>query len=323
MNNIYIPPDWKVLADAVDRQKGPVIVLGAPDTGKTTLAFYLARDLQLRGSRVAMIYADVGQCSFGPPATLGMALLECVSPNMKAVPGPTSVRDIKMHSMYFVGSTSPPGHLLQVVVGLKKLVERAHNEGAEVVVIDTSGFTSGGAAWELKFHKIELINVRHVVALQRRGELENILIPYEHRTCRTLHRLKVYEGVRLKSYEQRREYRRQKFFEYFQGSVIRSISLGTVRLINPINISPGEGTGNLYNRLLVGLNNDENFTLGLGVVGDLSLKELKLITPVEELVDVKIVRLGSIRLDENWYDSRAKFDIENLERNRLGTSGKL
>ncbi|HHT9155389.1 MAG TPA: Clp1/GlmU family protein [Candidatus Tripitaka sp. YC43] len=289
-------PGWKELVDSIDRLKGVVIILGAPDTGKTTLAFYLSRELQLRGCNVAMVSADMGQCAFGPPATLGMSALK----------GPTSLKDLKVHSMYFIGSTSPVGHLLQTTVGLKKLVEKAQGGGAEVVIIDTSGLIEGGAAWELKFQEIELVNARHVVALQRGQELEGILSPHEDRKCRTIHRLKIYEGIKPKSYERRRDYRRQKFSEYFQKATTKGIPLVAVRLINPLNILTGEGCGGQYKRLLVGLNDDENFTLGLGIIEDMGLKELRLLTPIEGIERVKLVRLGDIRLDENWYDSRVK-----------------
>lgn len=307
MTDIQVLPGWKELVDSINRLKGVVIILGAPDTGKTTLAFYLSRGLQLRGCNVAMVSADMGQCAFGPPATLGMSSLsglEAVPDLHPEVAGPTSLRDVEIHSMYFVGSTSPLGHLLQTTVGLKKLVEKAQGGGAEVVIIDTSGFVEGGAAWELKFQKIELVNARHVVALQRGQELEGILSPYEDRKCRTLHRLKTYEGIRPKSYERRRNYRRQKFSEYFQKATTKGIPLRAVRLINPLNILTGEGYGVLYKRLLVGLNDDENFTLGLGVIEDMGLKELRLLTPIEGIERVKLVRLGAIRLDEDWYDSR-------------------
>lgn len=296
MTDVQASPGWKELTDSIDRLKGVVIILGAPDTGKTTLAFYLSRGLQLRGCNVAMVSADMGQCAFGPPATLGMSFLR----------GPTSLRDLEIHSMYFIGSTSPLGHLLQTTVGLKKLVEKAQGGGAEVVIIDTSGFVEGGAAWELKFQKIELVNARHIVALQRGQELEGILSPHEDRKCRTLHRLKICEGIKPKSYERRRDYRKQKFSEYFQKATTKGIPLRAVRLINPLNILTGEGYGGLYKRLLVGLNDDENFTLGLGVIEDMGLEELRLLTPIEGIERVKLVRLGAIRLDENWYDSRVK-----------------
>jgi polynucleotide 5'-hydroxyl-kinase GRC3/NOL9 len=311
MDNVQVLPGWKELTDSISRLRGVVVILGATDTGKTTLASYLCQELS-KGCKVAMISADIGQCAFGPPATLSMALLDkaLASTSSEVLP----FRGMKASCMYFIGSTSPVGHLLQVTVGLKKLVEKAQGGGAKIVVIDTSGFVEGGAAWELKFHKIELTNARHIVALQRRQELEGILSTHEGRTCRTLHRLKIHEGIRPRSYEQRRGYRRQRFLEYFSGVTSKGIPLGSVRLINPMNVVIGESSGSAYKRLLVGLNDDENFTLGLGVIEDIDPEELLLLTPVEGLKEVKIIRLGAIRLDEDWYDSQIKFTLANRTR---------
>lgn len=303
MADTQVLPGWKELADSINTLKGMVVILGAPDTGKTTISFYLSRELQLKGCKVAMISADIGQSVFGPPATLSMALLDTVTTQYRVQVDQLSLKEIRIHSMYFIGSTSPVRHLLQTTVGLKRLVEKAQGEGTEVVIIDTSGFIEGGAAWELKFQEIELVNARHIVALQRSKELEDILSPHMHRKCRTLYRLKICAGIRLRSYEQRREYRRKRFSEYFLGATTRGIPLETVKLINPLNTSAVRSSGGLYKGVLVGLNDDENFTLGLGIIENMDNKELQLQTPVEELKEIKIVRFGSIRLDGNLYDS--------------------
>ncbi|MEE9487344.1 MAG: Clp1/GlmU family protein, partial [Candidatus Brocadiales bacterium] len=133
-----IPTYWKELAGNVGRRlhygKVMVTVLGASDTGKTTLSFYLAKELLSVCGRVSIVSADMGQGAFGPPATVSMALLESV---------PKSIDEISTHSMYFVGSTSPVGHFLQTLTGVKKLVDRASGEGAKAIIIDTTGLVSG------------------------------------------------------------------------------------------------------------------------------------------------------------------------------------
>jgi polynucleotide 5'-hydroxyl-kinase GRC3/NOL9 len=304
MANIQILPGWKDLADSIDKLKGVAVILGAPDTGKTKLAFYLCEELRSKGSKIAMIYADMGQCAFGLPATLGMMLFDSLAANDLQNRKLTTLDGIKIHAMYFIGSTSPLGHLIQTTVGLKKLVDKALTEGAEVVLIDTSGFVQGAAAWELKFHKIELSDARHLVALQKGQELEYILLPHEHRACRLIHRLKVYKEIEPKSYEKRRSYRRQKFLEYFQNATIRSFSLKEVKVANPHHFFQERDYRDLYKRLLVGLNDDENFSLGLGIIEDMGHSEWQILTPVRKLNKVKIIRLGSVRLDENCYGSK-------------------
>ncbi len=300
---ISIPPYWKELAGDVGRDlhygKGVVMVLGASDTGKTTLAFYLAKELLAACKRVSIVSTDMGQSVFGPPATTSMALLESV---------PESINDVRTHSMYFIGSTSPVGHFLQTLVGVKKLVDRAYREGAKAIIIDTTGLVSGGAAWELKFHKIVLTGTRCIVALQRGRELEEILLPYEHRAEYKLYRLPVSEHAKTRSAEQRREHRRQKYKTYFSGATSKSFSLHNVHLINPHNETIRNTEDRLFGRLLVGLNDGEDYTVALGVIEDIDLAKdkIQVITPLEALSDVRLIRLGSVKIGEDWNDIRIR-----------------
>ncbi|MEE9584365.1 MAG: Clp1/GlmU family protein [Candidatus Brocadiales bacterium] len=296
MSEIKIPSYWEELAEDVHQLKGVVMVVGASDTGKTTLAIYLAGELLKRRNRVSIVSADMGQCAFGPPAAISMAIPELI---------PEFPKNLPVHSMYFVGSTSPVDHLLQTVVGVKKLVDRSLQAGAEVVIVDTTGFVSGGAAWELKFHKIELTDAGCIVALQRGRELEDILIPHERRTGRRLYRLPVSEDTKVRSYEQRREYRRQRYQDYFRGAKDKSLPLSDIRLINPYDKALQGGESDAFKRLLVGLNDDENFSTALGVIEDIDLTKgtIRLITPLEALSKVRLIRLGSIKIEEDWGDS--------------------
>lgn len=295
-----IPSYWEKLAEDIHQVKGVVVVVGASDTGKTTLSCYLAEQLLKRRNVVSIVSADMGQCTFGPPAAISMT-----------IPGSVSrfTEDVPIHSMYFIGSTSPVGHFLQAVVGVKKLVDRSFRNGAEVVIVDTTGLVCGGAAWELKFHKIELTNARFIVALQRERELEDILLPYERRLGCRLYRLPVSEHAKVRSPEQRREHRRQRYKNYFRNAQAKSLSLRDVHLISPYHSAMQGGNGSSFSRVLVGLNDDENFTVALGIVEevDLTRDTIRLITPLEDLGDVRLIRLGSVKIGEDWNDSRISF----------------
>lgn len=302
MSAIHVPPPWRELVEEVYEDRGPVIVLGAPDTGKTTLAYFLAKELREKANETALVSVDMGQCAFGPPATIGMTILERV---------PRSLAELTVETMYFIGSTSPIGHLLQTVVGVKKLVEKAYQRGAEVIVIDTDGLVEGGAALELKFQEIEITNAKHLVALQREKELENMLLPHVERTRRKIHRLEVFEGTKVKSHGERREYRRRRFMQYFEEARLEALPLRSLMLISPLQPVLEKAPEGIYRRLLVGLNDDENFSLGLGLIEDIDPKKgrLTLLTPLQDLEAVKIIRLGSLILDENWYESRARLPL--------------
>ena len=56
-------------------QTGVCLVLGAADTGKTTLAEAIARRAASSGP-VGVIDADIGQSHIGPPTTVGWALVD-------------------------------------------------------------------------------------------------------------------------------------------------------------------------------------------------------------------------------------------------------
>ena len=74
MTVLEVPEQWESLVPQIQRTRGTVMVIGAPDSGKTTLTKYLVRELSRRGEAVAYIDGDVGQSILGPPTTQAMAV---------------------------------------------------------------------------------------------------------------------------------------------------------------------------------------------------------------------------------------------------------
>ena len=69
---IDVPPAWQ--EGLSGDLHGALLVIGAPDTGKSTFARFLYGRLNARGQRVAYLDGDPGQASLGPPATMTAAL---------------------------------------------------------------------------------------------------------------------------------------------------------------------------------------------------------------------------------------------------------
>lgn len=217
------PAEWQAFARELETARGTVCVLGATDTGKTTLCGYLLQalgDSAGDGGRVAYLDADLGQSTLGPPATLSLAIFSGSSP---AVP----LFEIPPQRMVFIGATSPEGHLLATTVGLWRLVEEARQSGCDVLLVDTSGLVYGGAARELKFQKIRLLRPDYLVALQRGGEIEHLLLPHERSGARVV-RLPVSDQALRHSREQRQAFRQRRFREYFRGAESREIPLDRI-----------------------------------------------------------------------------------------------
>lgn len=212
---IEVPDDWRALSARIDAEGGLAVLLGASDSGKTTLARWLMRTLTAAGRRVALVDGDIGQSTVGPPATAGLAF--AAPAQIEPVFAPIALR--------FVGAVSPAGQMLPLAAGLKRLAERASAMGAEVLLVDTTGFILGPSARRLKFHKIDLLAPQHLIALQRDDELEPILRLFEGRKGMAISRLPVSPHVIPRSFQVRRSYRAQRFVEYFRESSVVEISL--------------------------------------------------------------------------------------------------
>jgi polynucleotide 5'-hydroxyl-kinase GRC3/NOL9 len=160
------PQDWQQALDAALAGPGVVFLMGATDTGKTTLALQIANAALARSRRVGFIDADVGQSEVGPPGAIGLAL-----PSEPA----ESFAEWRPAAIAFVGATSPFGRLLDVVVGVRRLADEARRRGAETVVVDTSGLISGPVAIKLKMAKLEVLQPAVILALRRGRELDSLL----------------------------------------------------------------------------------------------------------------------------------------------------
>jgi polynucleotide 5'-hydroxyl-kinase GRC3/NOL9 len=282
-----VPREWVDLVEAIHRKKGSALILGASDTGKSTLAHFLVTRLCGMGNTVALIDGDIGQSVLGPPTTIGFSLFESA---------PGQLHDAQAITSYFVGSTSPRGHMLEMLVGTKRIVDRATDLGPEVIIIDTTGFVTGEIAWELKFQKVDLLKPAHLIGLQRRREIEGLLRPHQFRPDMTIHRLRTPEKVRVKSPEQRRSNRSRKFAAYFQEVRLYQKSLDGTRVVSPFRVRyRGKGLGGV----LIGLNDEANFNLGLGILENVDVHRgaISFVAPELDPARIRVIRIGSTVVD--------------------------
>lgn len=281
--NIVVPEEWKKLLKKIKRHKPPniIFVIGAVDTGKSMLSQFLYRQLSKKDF-AALIDSDLGQSTIGPPTTVGLAA------------GKGAKSALKPLSLRFVGSTSPRGHMLQTIVAVKKLLERALAFGAGRVVIDTSGFVSGVIGGEFKFQKIDLVGPTHIIALEKERELESLLKNLSWMKKTMVYRLKVPEEVvKTKSPEERRLYREKRFSSYFKNARLKALNLQSLGLHG---IVPDLTIKQKWKNLLIGLCDGENKTLSLGIIMDIDLSRgvISCISPIKKIDKVKTVQFGSI-----------------------------
>jgi len=282
-----IPREWMDLVEAIHRKKGSALILGASDTGKSTLAHFLVTQLCEMGHTVALVDGDIGQSVLGPPTTIGFSLFEST---------PRRLDDAQSIVSYFVGSTSPRGHTLEMLVGTKRIVDRATQLGPEVIIIDTTGFVAGEVAWELKFQKVDLLKPAHLIGLQRRREIESLLRPLQFRPDMTIHRLRTPEKVRVKSPEQRRSNRSRKFAAYFREVKLYQKSLDGVSVVSPFRV---RYRGKALDGVLIGLNDEVNLNLGLGILENVDIHRgtISFVAPELDPTRIRVIRIGSTVVD--------------------------
>jgi polynucleotide 5'-hydroxyl-kinase GRC3/NOL9 len=287
-----------VLVERAVRDHRTVLLIGGLDSGKSTLAKTMLRAALEAGRTAAFLDGDAGQKSVGPPATVG---LKHVRTPEDLEPEPLAGAD----ALGFVGSTSPQGHLLPLVTSLARLHVRAREEGADFVVVDTSGLVSGIYGQLVKYHKVELLQPDLVVGLQRGEELAPVLGVIERFFSVDVVSLGVHPAVEPTSVEQRAEHRQRAMARYFRGDLNRFRIRPTVFMPS---LPPLFELAQL-DRLLVGLSDGKGAYTGVGYLEFVPEDgALRLISPVAD--PPKALRLGSVRLEESYRAKRV--DLRNL-----------
>jgi polynucleotide 5'-hydroxyl-kinase GRC3/NOL9 len=290
---IIAPKQWHALLDVLEKERGMAIILGATDTGKSTLTKFLIFNLCKRGLKVALVDADIGQSFIGPPSTIGFAVFKS-DPDWEVVLSPPEI--------FFVGSITPEGCFPIHLKGVKRMVDKAPSCGAEVIIVDTTGFILGETGIELKRRKIDLLSPRFIVALQKSDEIEPILNHYQENPLYKIIRLPLSDQVRPKSMEERKINRTNKFQDYFKHAVIQELAIENVQIEGEVldpngDILPIDWALKI-NGLLIGLKDSCDETLALGLIRNYSeeKKVVRVLTPLEDTQRLKTIQLSSLKV---------------------------
>ena len=297
---IFGSEEWFEIVEILAQDKGISIIIGATDTGKSTLAKFLISNLCQRGIKVGFIDSDIGQSFLGPPTTIGF-LSFSNPPNWDFSFEP---------DIFFVGSTSPENYFNKHLKGVKWMLDKAINYGCEVILVDTTGYIFGEAGKELKRKKIELVSPKYILALQRSREVEDILCLYKNSNQFKIIRLRPSGFIKVRSMEERKRYRQRRFQEYFKKSFIQKIVLNKVFLEGIIYSSKGftipihwalhtEG-------LVIGLKDGNKNTIALGIIRNYNIEKniLEVLTPLRDIEMIRGIEFGSIILNSSFEDER-------------------
>jgi polynucleotide 5'-kinase involved in rRNA processing len=279
-------------------RRGVIVLLGGLDSGKSTLARRIAGRAIDGGLVAALLDADVGQSTVGPPTTVGLKLCRD-----RADLDPDALA--RADHLAFVGATSPQGHLLPLVTGARLLLDRAREASADLVVVDTTGLVSGVYGQVLKFHKVGVLQADLVIGLARGGELDPLLGVIRRFYAAEVVALGVHPDVVPTSVEQRAAGREESMRRYLAEPLQRWRVKPTVFM----PALPALFELSVLDHLVVGLSDGKGRCTGIGYLEYLAEDgALRLISPVAEAP--KALILGSVRLEDAFRARRV--DLKNL-----------
>ena len=273
------------IAGANPLAKGAFLFLGAADTGKTTLLNALANRLA-QNQPVALVDADVGQSHIGPPTTVGWTILEKGDRI-----DPETGTGLQARGIAFVGDITPVGHLLQLTASLALCVEQA-SQAADVLLVDTPGLVTGGAACSLWWTVQRWLRPQRIITVQREDELSDLLRGLQA-SVSAIELVKAPPQLRRKSPEARQEHRRRLFDSYFQSAAAHTLDLSAMA----VRMTDRATSENTVGRL-VGLSDVAGQDVAIGVIEQWRQEKSKgtIRAPQFDVQRVRCLTIGDARI---------------------------
>jgi polynucleotide 5'-kinase involved in rRNA processing len=264
-----------------------VMLIGAIDTGKTTMAGRIVGTALAAGRTIGYVDADISNSSIGPPGCVSLKVFHTLSD--------METRD-RPDALHFVGGISAERLILQQVIATAALVEQAR-QSADSVVIDTTGVISGVGGETLKYHKMELCRPETVVALQRGSELEPVVGMLRRFFGAQVITTPVEPDVLPSSPDDRAGRRAARFETAFTPPLEKWRVKPTVFAPTlPTGLDPSRLDG-----LLVGIHDGEGRCQGLGRL-EVDDGTLRVLTNKGD--GMQGLRLGSVRIDMNGFTAK-------------------
>jgi len=275
-------PAWEGLLEILKKQKCTALLIGATDSGKSTLARYLIKKLAGEHFRVSLIDSDVGQSILGLPGTI----------SMKVFTTEKETENFIYERMFFVGSTNPAKNIPLMIDGSKKMVAISR-EISDITFVDTTGLISGEIGRALKIGKIRAIKPQYIIALQRHDEVEHILNLVEDIY---IYRITPSHMAKTRDRENRVIFRKKKFFDYFSKTKVSEFLLTQ----NDVGFFYNGKTIRLRDTCfkdgtIIGLNHNDD-TMALGVIVESTSNSIIFKSPIKSLKGINRVLFGDITI---------------------------
>jgi polynucleotide 5'-hydroxyl-kinase GRC3/NOL9 len=274
---IDIPADWAAaarrLASGLVRR---VLLLGAPDAGKSTLARFLCHEAGAAGQDVALLDADPAQKLIGPPA--------CVTLGRAGRDG-----DLALAVLSFVAATDPVSAGNRLLSAAGQLADEA---GSTLLLANTDGMLTGPGG-RLKTALIRSVRPDLLVGIGGDEALSALLARHAGlpRLCLASSSL-----ARRKTRGERRQARRHAFRQHFAGALAWTVPAGKLAMA-------GEPPPEIRSHLLVGLVDATGRDLALGLATWTDAGTVTILTTAPRS-RVHLLRWSRLVLDDEFRETR-------------------
>ncbi len=209
-----IPQEWRDLSkELLEGEAKRLMVVGATDSGKSSLCLFLSNALVREGESVSFVDLDVGQSDLGPPTTIGVSRID--SPLF-------SLQDSKPSILQMAGWISPSG--VEDVI-LRKLDQLLAFAQEEYTIVNTDGWVQKEQAVRYKLSLAEKLSPDRVVILGDLPEMEESLSKEFY-----VQKLPPSPYVKARSLSVRREIRRNLYLRYFRQALEMEVSMEEVKV---------------------------------------------------------------------------------------------
>ncbi len=273
---------WKDVADRMHERPRRIMIVGATDTGKSTLTTYLSNIANANSLKVGVIDGDVGQGDLAPPGCIGAAII-----GKQFV----DLRDVNATYYSFIGSVSPMGVENVVTDSIKQIFYNIAAE-SDICIINTDGYVDkSGINYKIalartlkpdlivctgdtKFDEFEVVRV---------NAPSRIIKTHAEREERRLAQYARFLGGRRQTFEVK-----EKNFMFMSKVYDHSIVRDDLIRINNA-VLPSEILKGMFVGLGIGCN-----VKGFGVITEIKTGRITVRTPYEDKFDTIMLSMTGI-----------------------------
>ncbi len=207
----------EIISDYRKTRRARILVVGPIESGKTSVAAFIANYFLQGGVEPVLIEADIGQEDLAVPGTIA---------SKKVRKKFLWQRELGFESLRFVGCITPSKCGEKVIASAIDLINK--EDPSEPLIINTDGWVNTQAALLHKLELVRWIRPTHIIVTDI-GTYE--LLRNALRTYKVLYAEPPKNKV-IRDREIRRQLRKESYLKYFAKGSVRSLDLATINLMN-------------------------------------------------------------------------------------------